>query len=190
MKDNSGSGLTTENQNISSFKEGLADFLTASRAVISLVILSLSFVGKEAYIAVVILSLFGATTDIFDGKMARHYLGENRHGKLGKYDLAIDTLLVLCILGYFSLAGIVIPQLIGLTWIGLAVIVSIVLRMKVKVLASFEVSSILGILTIAGIYDLRLFGFVIMPAIFVGMIVNRDRLRYVLFDKIPNAFSE
>ncbi len=81
-----------------SLKERLADFLTLSRVVIGLVILSLSFVGRDAYITVVILVLVGAATDVFDGKVARRYLGENREGKLGKHDLEIDTIFVLCAL--------------------------------------------------------------------------------------------
>jgi len=44
-------------------------------------VLSLSFIGKSAYIAVVILTLMGAATDILDGKVARHYFDENREGR-------------------------------------------------------------------------------------------------------------
>ncbi|MFC2032768.1 CDP-alcohol phosphatidyltransferase family protein [Chloroflexota bacterium] len=56
------------------FKEGLADILTFSRGLIGLAIVSLSFVGEDAYLAVVILVLVGVVTDLFDGRVARHYL--------------------------------------------------------------------------------------------------------------------
>jgi len=79
-----------------SLKERLSDFLTASRVFIGLVILSLSFIGKDAYLAVVILVIIGGITDIFDGRVARRYLGENREGELGKYGLEIDTFMVFC----------------------------------------------------------------------------------------------
>jgi len=68
--------LIVESEAASFLKEKLADLLTLSRITIALVIVSLSFVGKDAYIVVVILALAGATTDIFDGKAARRYLGE------------------------------------------------------------------------------------------------------------------
>ena len=100
MNDSSNSAI--ENVLPSFVKTRLADLLTLSRGLIGLVILSLSFIGEDAYITVVILALTGAATDIFDGRAARRYLGENREGKLGKFDLEIDTLFVLCIIGYFS----------------------------------------------------------------------------------------
>ncbi len=70
--------LEVESRAISPLKENLADFLTLSRTIIGLTILSLSFMGKDAYISVVILALIGGATDIFDGKAARCYLRENR----------------------------------------------------------------------------------------------------------------
>jgi len=100
VSENGKPSLRVENGAPSFLKENLADFLTLSRGIIGLVILSFSFIGKDAYITVVILALIAGATDIFDGKAARHYLGENREGKLGKHDLEVDTLFVLCVIGY------------------------------------------------------------------------------------------
>ena len=49
MVRNSRSFRATLNQGTSAIKDNLADFLTMSRAVIGLIILSLSFIGKDAY---------------------------------------------------------------------------------------------------------------------------------------------
>jgi len=187
----SGSSSSRTEGGISLFlKEELADFLTLSRGIIGLVILSLSFIGKDAYIAVIILIFFGTVTDIFDGKAARRYLGENREGKLGKHDLEIDTLFVLCIVGYLSFSEIVITKAVGLAWIGLAVIAAVLYKRKPKVLLLIEVPSILALLIIAGLYDLKIFAFVMVPATLAGVILNRKRVIYGVFEYWPKLFSK
>lgn len=79
-------------------------------------VLSLSFAGTGAYLTVVILTLSGAATDILDGKAARHYLGENREGRMGKHDVEMDTFFLLCVLGYMTFSGIVTERVLGLGW--------------------------------------------------------------------------
>lgn len=182
--------LGIENRTSLSFKERLADYLTLSRGIIGLVILSLSFVGPGAYIAVVILALIGAATDILDGKAARRYLGKDREGKLGKYDLEVDTFFFLCIIGYLSLADIVIPAVIGLAWIGLAVISAVLYRRKPKILLLFEVPAIVVLLVVAAIYNLQIFTVLVAPAMIIGLIINRKRVLYLIFEYWPRVFSE
>jgi len=178
------------NYGTSAIKDNLADLLTLSRAVIGLVILSLSFIGKDAYITVVILALVGAATDVLDGRAARRYLGNDREGKLGKHDLTVDTLFVLCILAYLSLSGIVVPKVLGLSWIGLALICALIWKLKAKVLNSFEIPTILSLYAVAGLYDVRLFLLVIVPTTIAGIVFNWDRMCYVIRVKIPRDFSE
>jgi len=178
------------NQGTSAISNNLADFLTMSRAGIGLIILSLSFVGKGAYIPVVVLVLVAAATDVLDGRAARKYLGKDREGRLGKHDLTVDTIFVLCILAYISLSGIVMPKVLGFAWIGLAIISSFVWKLKAKVLTLFEIPTILALFAIAGIYDLRLFILIIVPTTLAGVIFNWDRMWYVLRVKIPRDFSE
>ena len=176
---------------ITSFiKDNLADFLTLSRGIVGLVILLLSFVGKDAYIVVVVLALVGAATDLLDGRAARRYLGKERESKLGKHDLTFDTFFVLCVLAYFSLSGIVVPKILGLTWIGLALISALIWKLKAKVLTLFEITTILALFAIAGIHDLKLFFLVIVPTTLAGVIFNWNRMWYVIRVKIPNDFSE
>jgi len=182
------SDLETKEASLFSFKERLADLLTLSRGIIGLVILSLSFIGKDAYLTVVILALVGAATDIFDGKVARRYL-KNRESKLGKYDVETDTLFVLCIIAYFSLSGIVAPGVVGLTWVGLALMAVIVSKRAPKVLLMFEIPSVLAILTITGLYDFRIFISIIVPVFFTGVIINYKRVLYLVFEHFPRVFS-
>lgn len=183
------SNLSVENKAAPFLKGKLADLLTLCRVIIALVIVSLSFVGKDVYIVVVILALAGATTDIFDGKAARRYLGVNRRSKLGKYDVEVDTLFVLCIIGYLSSSEIVISKLIGLGWIGFALTAVALSRRNLKILLLIEIPSVVALLTIAGLYNLETFTLIILPAMAVGIIINRKRVLCLIFEYWPKVFS-
>jgi len=190
VSENNKSSLSVTDGTPSFLKEKLADFLTLSRGIISLVILSLSFIGKDAYIGVVILVLVGAVTDIFDGKTARRYLGKNRKSKLGKYDLEVDTLFVLSTIGYFSLSEIVIPRLMGLGWIALAVITVALYKRSPKILVLFEVPSVIVLIVSAALYNLEIFLTIIAPALVTGIIINHKRVLYLIFEYWPKTFSK
>ncbi len=179
-----------DNRTPSFVKKRLADFLTLSRGIIGLVILPLSFIGKDAYLVVVILVLVGAVTDILDGKAARYYLGNDREGKLGKYDLEVDTLFVLCAIGYLSFSDIIIPKIVGLAWIALAIIAIVTYKRTPKILLLFEVPSVVTLLAITGIYSLEIFTLVIAPAMIMGLIISRKRVLYLIFEYWPKIFSE
>ena len=178
-----------ETGHLSPIKANLADLLTLSRILIGLAILCLSLVGKNAYLAVVILVLVGAATDILDGKVARHYLGPDKEGKLGKYEMEIDTFFILCALGYLSFSGIIIPRLLGLGWITLAVVASVVYKKRAKILIVVETISVIALLIVAAIYNFKIFGLIITPAFLAGLIINRKRVFYLLFKHYPRIFS-
>ena len=182
--------MKLEEEHLGFLKRNLADFLTASRFTIGLVVLSLSFVGKDAYIAVVTLTLVGAATDILDGNIARHYFGGNREGRLGKHDLEIDTIFVLCVLGYLSFSGVVIHWAIGWGWIGLVLITAVLSKRNLKVLIVAEVTTVIALLVITALYDPLIFGIIIAPAMAAGIIINHKRLLYILFDYWPSLFSK
>jgi len=182
--------LKLEEEPLGFLKRNLADFLTASRLTTGLAVLSLSFIGKDAYIAVVILTLVGAATDILDGNIARHYLGGNREGRLGKHDLEIDTIFVLCVLGYLSFSGVVIHWAIGWGWIGLVLIAAVLSRRNLKVLIVAEVTTVIALLVITLLYDPLIFGIIIAPVMAAGIIINHKRLLYILFDYWPSLFSK
>ena len=186
---NAKSNPEVESRTISPLKENLADLLTLSRAIIGLTILSLSFIGKDAYIAVVILALIGGATDIFDGKAARRYLRENRQGKLGKYDVETDSFFVLCIIAYISFSEIVIPMVAGLGWIGLALMAIVLSKGRAQILILFETAGVISLLIITGLYDLKIFALVIFPTVIAGVLINYKRVLYLVFDYWPRLYS-
>ncbi len=180
---------TVESRTISPLKENLADLLTLSRAVIGLTILSLSFIGKDAYVAAVILALIGGATDIFDGKAARRYLRENRQSKLGKYDVEIDNLFVLCVIAYLSFSEIVIPKAAGLGWIGLALMAIVLSKGRAQILILFETAGVIALLIITGLYNLKIFALVIFPTVIAGVLMNYKRVLYLVLDYWPRLYS-
>jgi len=187
---NGKSSPEVENRTVSPLKENLADFLTLSRAIIGLTILSLSFIGKNAYIAVVILALFGGATDIFDGKTARRYLRENRQSKLGKYDVEIDNFFILCVIAYLSFSEIVIPKVAGLGWIGLALMAIVLSKGKAQILILFETAGVIALLIITGLYNLKIFALIIAPTVIAGVLINHKRVLYLVFDYWPKLYSD
>ena len=174
---------------VSFFEVNLCDVLTLSRAIIGLTILFLSFIGKDAYLAVVILALIGGATDIFDGKAARRYLRENKQGRLGKYDVEIDNFFVLCIIAYISFSDIVIPKAAGLGWIGLAIMAIALSKGKAQVLITLETTGVIALLIITGLYDLKMFAFIIAPVVIAGVLINHKRVLYLVFDYWPRLYS-
>jgi len=182
--------LKLEEENLCFLKRNLADFLTVSRLIFGLIILSLSFIGKNVYIAVIILALVGAATDMLDGKVARHYFGGNREGRLGKHDHEIDTIFVLCVMGYFSFSGVVIHRAIGLGWIGLVLIAYILSKRSRRIQAISEVTTVIALLVITLLYNPLVFGLIIAPAMAAGIIINRRRVLYLVFDYWPSMFSK
>jgi len=189
MSVNNEHSLKLEEGNLSFLQRNLADSLTLSRVIIGLIVLSLSFVGRSAYLAVVVLTLVGAVTDILDGKTARHYFGENSEGKLGKHDVEIDTLFVLCVMGYLSFSGVFIHGAIGLGWIGLVLIATILSKRDLRVLSIAEVATVIALLVITLLYNPLVFGLIIAPAMTGGIIVNRRRVLYLIFNYWPSLFS-
>ncbi|MFC1984741.1 CDP-alcohol phosphatidyltransferase family protein [Chloroflexota bacterium] len=190
MGENRERSLKLKEEKLCFLERNLADFLTVSRLIFGLIVLSLSFIGESAYITVIILTLVGAATDILDGKVARHYFGGNREGRLGKHDLEIDTLFVLCVLGFLSFSGVVIHWAIGLGWIGLVLIAAILTERNLKVLIVTEVTTVIALLVVTLLHDPLIFGIIIAPAMAVGIIINHKRVLYLLFDYWPSLFSK
>ena len=190
MSDKSELSLELDEEKLTFLKRNLADLLTLSRVIIGLVIVSLSLIGKSAYLSAVILTLAGAATDILDGKVARHYFGGKGEGKLGKHDVVIDIFFLLCVMAYLSLSGIVVHRAIGLGWIGLALIAIIVSGRNLKVIVASEIITVIGILIIALFYSPLIFGVVIAPAMACGIFINRRRVLYLVFNYWPSMFSK
>lgn len=169
-------------------KRNLPDFLTLSRLIAGLIILGLSFAGSDAYIPVVVITFAGAATDILDGRAARRFLGENREGRLGRYDILVDITFLFCVLAYFSLSGIVIPRALGLGWIFLSGTAVAVTRNDRRVTIFSQVVTVISLLVAALIYNPRIFGLVIVPVMAFGLLFNRRRVMYLVFEYWPALF--
>jgi phosphatidylglycerophosphate synthase len=189
MSNNGEHSLELEQEELHFLKRNLPDFLTASRIVTGLVILCLSFAGKNAYMAVVILTLVGGATDILDGQLARRYFREGKEGRLGKHDIEIDTVFILCVLAYFTFSGVVINFAVGLGWIILASAAILLTKRDLRVIIATEVITVIALLVITFIYNPFVFGVVIAPVFAAGMIVNHRRLLYIMFKYWPTLFS-
>ena len=189
MTENNAGSLKLEEGNLCFWKRNLADFLTLSRAIMGLIILSLSFIGKDAYLTVVILALIGAATDMLDGKIARHYLRENRQSRLGKYDAETDNLFVFCIIAYLSFSEIIIPTILGLGWIALALMALILSKGKVQLLILFETAGVIALLILTGLYNFKIFALIIAPAMIAGVLINHNRVIYLVFDYWPRLYT-
>lgn len=105
----------------------LADTLTLSRGGIALIILLLGFAGKRALEAVVFLTIFGWTTDILDGRLAKRSSEEPTW--ISDKDFPFDMVMVLAGLVYMVLAGFV-PALPALIYTVIAGIFMIKSRSK------------------------------------------------------------
>jgi len=88
------------------------DLLTLSRGVIAVAIFSLGFVGKSALEAVVVLTMIGWTTDIFDGRLARRY--HKPPTWVGEQEFTFDMMMVFSALCFLVMVGLIplIPAVI------------------------------------------------------------------------------
>ena len=186
MKDNSGYSPESKTE-VSLLKRNLPDILTLTRLVTGFIILGMSFAGKSVYSAVVIITLAGAATDIFDGRAARRYL-RDKEGRLGKYDIEVDTVFLLCVLGYFSFSGVVISRAVGLGWIALVLTAAALTRKDKKVLIFSEVVTVITLLFITLVYDTGFFFMVIMPVMAAGLFINRCRVLFLVFKYWPSVY--
>ncbi len=83
----------------------LPDLLTLSRGLIAVAIISLGFVGKAALEAVILLTMVGWTTDIFDGRLARKL--DTPTTWVGEQEFTFDMLMVFSGLCYLLMAGFI-----------------------------------------------------------------------------------
>ena len=89
-----------------------ADRLTASRALIALLILLMSLQGKQALPTVILLLILGWTTDILDGNLARRAsqsdeLIEEERTWLSEHDFLLDMVMVYASFLYLVASGYV-----------------------------------------------------------------------------------
>lgn len=83
----------------------LPDVLTVSRGLIAAAIFSLGFVGPDALRIVILLTIVGWTTDIFDGRIARRV--NKPPTWVGEKEFAFDMMMVFAGLCYMVLSGFI-----------------------------------------------------------------------------------
>jgi hypothetical protein len=93
------------------------DLLTLSRGAIALAIFSLGFVGPSALEAVILLTMLGWTTDIFDGRLARKL--NKPPTWVGEQEFTFDMLMVFSGLCYLLMSGLV-PLLPAVIYVAVA----------------------------------------------------------------------
>jgi len=86
-------------------KKTIPDWITASRALIGILILGLSPLGPGALRMVAFLLLIGWTTDMADGRLARRW--EKDPTWIGEHEFHIDMLMVLSSAVHLILTGLV-----------------------------------------------------------------------------------
>ncbi len=91
--------------------------MTLSRGVVALAIFSLGFVGKSALEAVIVLTMIGWTTDIFDGRLARKY--NKPPTWVGEQEFTFDMMMVFSALCYLTMTDYV-PLEIALPYVMVA----------------------------------------------------------------------
>ncbi len=64
------------------------------------------------------------------------------------------------------------------------------LQRDVRVQAISEVTTVIALLVIALLYDPLVFGLIIAPAMTAGILVNRRRVLYLIFNYWPSIFSK
>ncbi|HAZ27504.1 TPA: hypothetical protein DCY65_01025 [Candidatus Acetothermia bacterium] len=117
------------------WKTALPDWLTASRALLALVIPGLSLLGPRALRAVAFLLLLGWTTDLADGRLARRW--EKDPTWIGEREFHIDMMMVLASAMYLILTGLVSP-VPSLAYLVVAAVISWTVRQRSREFLRFK----------------------------------------------------
>ncbi len=107
--------------------KGAPDLLTVSRGVIALAILALGFLGGRALVWVILLTMLGWTTDIFDGRLARRQ--HKPPTWVGEHEFAFDMVMVFAALCYLVMARLV-PVLPAAIYVAVAAPFIVVFQSK------------------------------------------------------------
>jgi hypothetical protein len=78
----------------------------------------------------------------------------------------------------------------GLGWIGLALLAIVISKGKAQILITFETTGVIALLIITGLYDLKMFAFIIAPVVIAGVLINYKRVLYLVFDYWPRLYSD
>ncbi len=156
--------------------------LTASRGIIALAMVALGFVGPEALTAVVVLTMIGWTTDILDGRVARHI--QKSPTWIGDHEFTFDMLMVFGSLCYLVLAGFVrFPA--AIIYVAVAAVFISYFRSKM-VTMTFAVVWVAAPLYFAFVFR-RAVAFWFLGWIIIALLFDRKRFKGVVLEFIENA---
>lgn len=160
----------------------LPDLLTTSRGIIAVVIALLGLVGPRALEVVILLIVAGWTTDILDGRIARHYSKEATW--VGEREFAFDMVMVLGGLCYLVLAGFV-PLTPAAAYVGVAALFIAYFRSKM-VTMSFAFPIVALPLVIA-YFNARRAAWIFIAWIVLALLFDWRRFKGVVLEFIANA---
>jgi hypothetical protein len=160
----------------------LPDLLTLSRGLVAAAIVSLGFVGARAFEAVILLTILGWTTDIFDGRLARKY--NKLPTWIGEQEFTFDMAMVFAGLCYLVMAGF-IPMWIALIYVVVAAVCIVLFRSKM-ITMSFATPLVALPLIVATIKAPRaaLWYYIWIVA---ALILDWSRFKGVVLEFIENA---
>ncbi len=105
----------------------IPDVLTLSSGLVAAAIFALGFVGGSALEAVILLTIVGWTTDIFDGRLARKLDTETTW--IGRQEFVFDMAMVFAGLCYLVMAGFV-PAWPAAIYVMIAAVCVVLFRSK------------------------------------------------------------
>jgi phosphatidylglycerophosphate synthase len=158
------------------------DLLTLSRGVIAVAIFSLGFVGKSALEAVILLTMIGWTTDIFDGRLARKY--RKLPTWVGEQEFTFDMLMVFSALCYLTMADFV-PLAVALPYVMVAAACVAYFRSK-SVTMSFAFP-VVALPLVVACFAAPTAAFLYGMWILLALLLDWSRFRGVVSEFIYNA---
>jgi len=129
--------------------------------------------------------LFGWTTDILDGWIARRF--KKRETIIGRNDIRFDTILIGSALFYLGWAGF-LPWVLGFSWSILLIILALWPKLSHNVIQIFEAPTVMATLLILVYCERTLFIFLIVLAWGVFMLIFDWERAWQNFSKLQTLF--
>ena len=135
--------------------EILCDVLTVSRLFVAIAIILISFLLEANGLQLVIFALlFGWTTDIMDGRIARRI--KKRETIIGRNDIRFDAILIGAAVFYLGWAGFA-PYLLGFSWSILLIVLALWPKLPHDLIQFFETPTVIVSLPVLVYCDRTLF---------------------------------
>ncbi len=162
----------------------LADALTLTRVFIAAAILVAAVnATKESLGPVVLLTMLGWTTDVFDGKLARAD-NERRNSWVGNHEFVADMLMVYSGLAYYVAAGF-IPGAPFAAYVAFSGLVALIWQNKSYTMA--VAAPVVAMPLIFSLIHAPFVGFLFLGWIALALLLFWDRFRVEVIDFIGDV---